>query len=122
MVGGLMNVAAHGNGPTIRYQQRSSPAFRSAQARLSHRELDDGWNRFPPYSTVILPTDRDFDLCEHEAQSDSMFVVVDPIFDASANPIGGFLVSDINEMLARAAAKGGSGSVDDDESQYRYRR
>jgi hypothetical protein len=57
---------------------------------------------FPQFATVILPTDRDFDLFVREAQEESMFVVIDPIFDANSNPVGGFIIGNFNEIVARA--------------------
>jgi hypothetical protein len=56
------------------------------------------------YTTVILANDRDFDLFMRESQRNSMVVAIDPVFDVNGNPIGGFIVRDIDEIIAEKGA------------------
>ena len=46
--------------------------------------------------------DHDFDLFMREAEEDSMIVVIDPLFDAEANPIAGFRMVNFKKQIAQA--------------------
>jgi hypothetical protein len=79
---------------------------------LQSDSMTENWKNaeitFPLYSTTILAEDRDFDLFMRELQHDSMVAVVDPIFNASGQQIGGFLIApfiDIQDVLIRDSEK-----------------
>ncbi|BCJ76168.1 hypothetical protein CS0771_57120 [Catellatospora sp. IY07-71] len=69
-------------------------------------ELLGNWKHaeivFPPYSTVIIADDRDFDLFMREIRQESMIALVDPVFDTKGNLVGGFRIVSIHETVARA--------------------